>query len=239
MSEHNSLINLGGLAKPATVLIEKVSDAVGGIAKPWQIERVAKAEAKADLIRASNRIEISELEERALKRLVREEGAKQQNIENITAKAIPHLSAEAKPEVLEKDWLTHFFDRCRGVSDEEMQSLWAQILAGQSNKTGSFSKRTIEIVAALDKSDAELFTNFCSFVWLIDDETPVIFDLSAEIYKSCGLNFHALSHLDAIGLIDFDKSRSLKERAYRPLGIENDLRQISVSRSARMLCLSF
>lgn len=48
----NSLIDLGKLAEPATKLIEKVSDAVGGIAKPWQIKRVASAEAAAAKIAA-------------------------------------------------------------------------------------------------------------------------------------------------------------------------------------------
>ena len=70
------LINLGDLSKPATVLVEKISDAVGGIAKPWQTVRVAKAEAKADLIRAHAKIKISEIEERALLRMIREEGKK-------------------------------------------------------------------------------------------------------------------------------------------------------------------
>ncbi len=49
MGEGGGLINLGDLSKPVTVLIERVSDAVGGIAKPWQIKRIAKAETKADL----------------------------------------------------------------------------------------------------------------------------------------------------------------------------------------------
>ena len=113
MADGGGLINLGDLSKTATVLIEKISDAVGGIAKPWQIKRVAQAEAKAELIRTEARIQISEIEERALIRMVREEGQKQENIENITAKAIPKLDADAKPENIEKDWLTHFFDRSR------------------------------------------------------------------------------------------------------------------------------
>jgi len=43
----NPLANLGELTKPASVLIEKISDAVGGVFKPYQIVRVAKAEAEA------------------------------------------------------------------------------------------------------------------------------------------------------------------------------------------------
>ena len=153
MAEKGSLVNIdfGSLSEPATVLIEKISDAVGGIAKPGQITRVAKAEADAEVIKARARIEISEMEERALQRMVREEGQRQENMESITAKAIPHLKDDAKPDEIEKDWITNFFDKCRLISDQEMQTLWANILAGQANAPGSFSKRTIEIVAALDK----------------------------------------------------------------------------------------
>lgn len=63
MSGGGSLINLGELSKPATVLIEKVSDAVGGIAKPWQIKRVANAEAEAAKIKAIAQLEITDLEQ--------------------------------------------------------------------------------------------------------------------------------------------------------------------------------
>jgi hypothetical protein len=52
MADH-SLINIGELAKPATVLIEKISDAVGEIYKPYQAKRVAKAETEAELTSAS------------------------------------------------------------------------------------------------------------------------------------------------------------------------------------------
>lgn len=76
MSSGNSLINLGELSKPATVLIEKVSNAVGGIFRPAQIKRVAQAEAEAENIKALANVEISEIEQRAMQRLVHEEGKK-------------------------------------------------------------------------------------------------------------------------------------------------------------------
>lgn len=88
MTGGNNLVNFGDLAKPAVVLIEKVSDAVGGIAKPWQTKRVARAEAEAEKIAALAKIEISELERRALQRMVREEAIKQENIEKITEGAV-------------------------------------------------------------------------------------------------------------------------------------------------------
>jgi hypothetical protein len=53
MGNSNSIINLGDLAKPATVLVEKISDAIGGIFKPYQIRRIAQAEGEAEKIRAA------------------------------------------------------------------------------------------------------------------------------------------------------------------------------------------
>jgi hypothetical protein len=200
----NSLVNLGDLSKPATVLIKKISDAIGGIARPGQIRRVAKAEADAEIIKAEARVKITDIEERALIRMVREEGQKQENIENITAKAIPHLSQDAKPENVEKDWLTNFFDRCRLTSDEQMQELWASILSGEANKPGAFSKRTIEIVSTLSKKDADLFTKLCTFAWMIGKVTPVILDSQNAIYNSAGINFNSLLHLEDIGLVKFE-----------------------------------
>lgn len=205
MSESGALVNFGDVSKPATVLIEKISDAVGGIAKPWQIKRVARAEAEADLIRAKTKIEITELEQRALVRMVSEEGQKQENIENITAKALPHLSPEAKPEQVEKDWLTHFFDRCRLVSDQEMQSLWSNILAGQANNPGSFSKKTIELVATMDKADAQLFSRFCTFAWMIGDLAALVLDVQSDVLNRAGINFSSLNHLDTLGLVTFNE----------------------------------
>lgn len=87
MGNSNSIINLGELSKPATVLMKKISDAVGGIYEPYQIKRIAKAEAETEKIRALADIEIKHLQQRALVRFVAEEAKKQANMEAITAKS--------------------------------------------------------------------------------------------------------------------------------------------------------
>ena len=56
----------------------------------------------------------------------------------------------------------------------------------------------------LDKAEAELFSKLCGFVWQIENFVPLVFDAQAEIYNRCGINFSALSHLDSIGLIQYD-----------------------------------
>jgi hypothetical protein len=196
-----SLIDLGDLSRPATTLIEKISAAIGGLYKPFQIKRVAQAEADADKIRAAAHIEISELEHRAMSRLFAEEAKKQHNIEAITLKALPYIRPESRPESIEDDWITNFFDKCRLISDEQMQSLWARIIAGEANSPGKFSKRTVNIVGSLDKLDATLFSQLCAFVFDISGPTPLIFDFDHKIYTDVGINFSAVTHLESAGVI--------------------------------------
>lgn len=204
MTDSNPLANIGELSKPATVFIEKISDAVGGIFKPWQIRRVAKAEGEAKRIEAVAQIEITKLQKRALTRLVIEEANKQSNIESITRKALLNLDKKAKPENMEDDWITNFFDKCRLISDEEMQVLWSKVLAGEANSPGGYSKRTINLLGSLDKSDANLFKSLCGFSWIIGDLQPIVFSDIDEIYNKCGINFSSLKHLDEIGLVSFE-----------------------------------
>jgi hypothetical protein len=199
-----SLVNLGELSKPANTLIEKVSSAIGGVFEPWQIKRVAKAEAEAGLIKAESEIEITDLHRRAMHRFVEEEANRQENMEEITKKSIPHLAEESNPENMEDDWVTNFFDKSRIVSDENMQGIWAQVLAGEANTPGSFSKRTVNLLGDLDKRDAELFQALCQFGWIFGVFTPLVFDSQDSIYNDHGINFGSLSHLDSLGLIQFN-----------------------------------
>lgn len=210
MPEEGSIINVGALSKPATVLIEKISVAVGGYFKPYQIRRVAKAEAEAEVIRAKSHIEITDIHRRALTRFIAEEAKKQDNIEQITQKAIPQLEDSSTPQNMEDDWIANFFDKCRIVSDEEMQSLWAKVLAGEANSPGTYSKRTVNLLNSLDKTDAHLFTNLCGFGWFIGNVVPLIYDVQASIYNDQGINFSALTQLDDIGLINFENLAGFK-----------------------------
>ncbi|MBO1223639.1 MAG: DUF2806 domain-containing protein [Candidatus Scalindua sediminis] len=199
-----SIVNLGKLSKPADTLIKKVSSAVGGVFEPWQIKRVAKANAEADLIKARSEIEITDLHRRAMHRFVEEEASRQENMERITEKALPQLSEGSDPSTMDDDWVTNFFDKSRIVSDEEMQDLWSSVLAGEANVPGTYSKRTVNFLGDLDKKDAELFQALCSFGWIIGNFTPLVFSPQDNVYNDRGLNFNTLTHLDSIGLIQFN-----------------------------------
>ncbi len=203
MGENSSLIKVD-LTKAAEVLIEKISDAIGGYFKPFQIKRLAKAEAEAEIIRTEGQIACEDIHRRAVARFIVEEAKKQDNIENITRKAIPLLSESATPQKMEDDWITNFFDKCRIISDDEMQVLWSKVLAGEANSPGRFSKRTVNSLASLDKTDAQSFTLLCGFTLEMEALFPLIFDQQGSIYVDHGVNFGTLVHLDDIGLISFE-----------------------------------
>jgi len=84
-----------------------------------------------------------------------------------------------------------------------MQALWAKLLAGEANSPGSYSKRTIDLLSSLDKTDALLFNTLCAFGWFLGQVIPFIYDEQAPIYTEHGINFATLEHLDDIGLISF------------------------------------
>jgi hypothetical protein len=210
VGNNNSIVNIDakGLSKVGAALVDKVAEGIGGIFKPTQIVREARAQAKADLITAQSQIEIDELQRRAMQRFVAEEAKRQSNIEAITKQAIPLLDDMAQPGQMNDDWVANFFEKSRIVSDDDMQSLWSKVLAGESNSPGKYSKRTVNLLSDLDKSDAELFSNFCGFAWALAGLKPLIYFENdgaepgrPEIYAQHNINFDTLSHLEALGLI--------------------------------------
>jgi hypothetical protein len=206
-----SVVDVGKLSKPATVLVEKISNAIGILYEPRRITKKAIAEAEASKTKALMDLEIEDIQKRALNRLVSEEIRKQENIESITEKSFASLEENATPEKIEDDWLSNFFDKCKLISDDDMQNLWAQILAGESNTPGTFSKRTIEFMSTLDKSDAILFDNFLKYCWFIGNHQPLIIDYDDnEIYKNNNINFSSLMHLNDIGLINFNPTTGFR-----------------------------
>ena len=240
MSQETARFNVGDLVKPIDTLIHKISDATGVLYEPRRIRRKAKAEldaaitsakaeAAVDIIKAESEIEIADLHQRTVQRRIKEDMRDQKNMEAIIAQAVPDVNEEANPDAMENDWIANFFDKCRIVSDSEMQSLWSRVLAGEANNPGTYSKRTVNLLSDLDKSDAELFTKLCGFGWQIDSFMPLVFNFRADIYNRHGIDFDTLIHLENIGLVRVEalgvNSNNFPKRCFvhyygRPLFLE-------------------
>lgn len=198
----------------AMVLVKKIGDVAGWWAAPRQVVRMAKADAIAAKIRAESDIEVANLMQRAAVRSATEEITHQANIDSIILKALVHLADSASPGDMANDWVVNFFDKCRIVSDDEIQELWARLLAGEANSPGSFSRRAVNLMANLDTEQARLFETYCRFVVQIGGGyTPVIVLEEQRrlpaIYTENGLDYQALFELSDIGLVTLGFASSL------------------------------
>lgn len=162
------------LAKgPLTKLIEVAQAAVGTWYKPkamrseaeakaYEVETMAYAQAKADIIKSNAE---SEMADRARHRLYKQEMQRQQNLESILDQTENNLTETVSATPIDEDWRTRFFNIAQDVTSSELQTIWAKILAAEINLPGSVSVRTLEVLKNLSKFEAEKFERFCSLMF--------------------------------------------------------------------------
>ena len=147
-------------------------------------------------------------------RLQYQEQKRQINIKSVVGQTAELLGDKSVADIEpDHDWTARFFNDVQDVSSEEMQSLWAKILAGEVERPGSTSIRALGILKNLDKSTARLFERFCSAcVFLIPD--GIIFidarvpslggNAGQNSLQPYGLSFSNLNRLNEHGLIISD-----------------------------------
>jgi hypothetical protein len=217
-----------GLSKPLTKLIEVIAQGTGAISKPYLIKKNADAkayeikviskairknqetlqkidydESKLSLSSLSkNDIQkVIPLSERTENRINYQEQKRQQNIENVTQIAAEQLESEetVSEEKVNEDWTTRFFNYAQDVSDEEMQSLWGRILAGEVKQPKSFSLRTLELIRNLSKEDAEIFSRVANYAILHGNDAFLY--KKNDILEKFNIGFNELALLEEIGLL--------------------------------------
>ena len=111
------------------------------------------------------------------------------------------------------DWTARFFNYIQDVSSEEMQILWARVLAGEVQWPGETSLRTLSILRNLDSRTAALFRTLCSACvsprvegsGYVDARVPSLQgDPATNSLQEFGLNFDSLNVLNEHGLIISD-----------------------------------
>lgn len=79
------------------------------------------------------------------------------------AKKCFNLSTGAK--AVDEDWLHFFFDKAQKVSNEGLQFIWANLLAGEYNKPGSISRKLMHIISIMDANSAHSFQTLSKYVF--------------------------------------------------------------------------
>src|SRR3546814_9428388 len=86
--------------------------------------------------------------------------------------------------------------------------MWGKILSGETNTPGSFSKKTVNLLHEMDKSDAEMFNTLMKFTWVSGGPLVLVFDITDRIYLDNGISFSMLEHLSSIGLVRSEEHTS-------------------------------
>ena len=228
-------LNVPALDKLLDVTCSGVGAVAGPMLAPWK----AQQETKAQLIAAKGyaeslqiRIEahsraresltskdltiVGELDiENSVKQRIQfQEHKRQLNIRAVVNKAAGQLGddlvADSEPD---HDWTARFFTEVQDVTSEDLQSLWAKVLAGEVRKAKSTSIRTLSILKNIDQGTALLFTKFCSacVFWppvegvMLDARVPSLGGNAAQnSLEAYGLGFGNLNVLNEHGLIIAD-----------------------------------
>lgn len=179
---------------------------------PWFTRRQANAEAYAAVTKAladvtAERIEANPSDPMMLEALISCGGkANLENLANILLKASGQLEEDAKPDHISDDWAANFRDKARTCSDPNVAELWAQLLAGEANKPGSYSRKTVNILGDMSRTDAQLFANLCRFQLILGataERLPVITNRATNIYEKYGVTSKGLDVLREIGLVSY------------------------------------
>ena len=136
---------------------------------------------------------------------------KANNFLNVAKKADIYYSKMPHDSIVHTynfDWFVRFYESVGNVSDEEMQDLWAKILAGEVDDSASFSLRTIDILRNMSKKDAELFALVCSHSFA-DGNDRVFLPNSKRYLEKCKIQYIDIMRLNEHGLMFNDATISL------------------------------
>ena len=237
VSDVLGLSKAAGEARKATEnIVKSVEKGLGKFSDPMMKVINAKADAKAEEITSLARLESQKNElnlylefvnslkaseappaavalvGRTIERQIIENSEKQLNREhvaNLLFQELPHVNEGASSnEEIDEDWLSSFWSFVEQKSSEDIQRIYARILAGECLKPGSYSSRLLQILSVMTKKDAHAFEAICSMsisdeggAYLIEPLDEFDNFLEEEILSTPGLNEFTLHDLESLGLL--------------------------------------
>lgn len=205
-------------------LVEFVlSDLLGPKLASWKSRKIAEGDVEGAVIRAEGvqkvrqilstqdadlsneldlRVEIPHSKLREQKRL--------SNKASVIEKAAGILGDKVVPDQEpDHDWTARFFDYIQDISTDEMQILWAKVLAGEVERPGDISLMTLDVLRNIDRSTATAFRRFCSASIYITDGTTVydarVPSLGEKVGQNSlsqyGIDYRTLVRLNEHGLV--------------------------------------
>ena len=85
------------------------------------------------------------------------------NLSQIAQGAASQINEASSTDDMDPDWIDDFIDKAERISDEDMQRLWSNLLAGEVNTHGAFSKKAMLALYEMDKRTAKIFSRYCTY----------------------------------------------------------------------------
>lgn len=103
----------------------------------------------------------------------------------------------------DNDFFWNTIEYSKDVSNEEMQTLIAKIIAGEYNVPGTYSMSTLQTIKMLGKNELELFEKICGLL-IYENQIPrELFrlpDSAKDLMQELGIDFGSLQLLQSLGL---------------------------------------
>lgn len=134
----------------------------------------ARVRAEIEMIQAASRLAIEslpsdpDLAKRAIEFTLRNSVLRQRNKEQVSRLAIEHITQHKNHETtdaqseIDDDWLNNFEEIVSKKSNADIQTLWSRILSGEIRRPGSFSLRSLNILANIDHNEAQIIHTILS-----------------------------------------------------------------------------
>ncbi len=151
-----SLIS-GDVLKPISdlgiVLLDKIEKATGWIFSTT----TAKKEGYKNIIEEiSKRDDINPIDRAVIISNFRKIKREHKNKTQIVDKAILLLEKGDNPEKLDNDWVLRFFEFCKNVSNEDLQYVWAKILANECKENSNNSFKLLNTISEISNNEINL-----------------------------------------------------------------------------------
>ncbi|WP_299782850.1 DUF2806 domain-containing protein [uncultured Formosa sp.] len=228
--------------KPFEKLIDVISKGIGTLYKPRAIRKEAESKAyEIEIIEQAKSKALAEGKEleaetylRIQERILFNEVERQKSIDNVVEIAAEQLKDEKSisEEPVDKDWSKRFFNIVQDVSDEEMQTIWGRILAGETKQPKSYSIRTLEFLKNLSKTEAEVFTKFADIRIKSGDKNFIFNPRNDFLQKEFGIAFTDKLLMVELGLI---VSKDSLEFSLNPTGDTKLLQVLNYGEKAIVL----
>ncbi|BAL01515.1 hypothetical protein OBV_43160 [Oscillibacter valericigenes Sjm18-20] len=128
------------------------------------------------------------------------------NQNDILSIAMKQFDGTEKPDQIEEDWISHFFDGAKHVSNEDIQLIWGKILSNECKAPGNTPKKLIHILSLMSTKSAKCFGALCKFVMKYGDLLVPVVIRGHDFFKESGISYYGLLDLADLGLILYSDS---------------------------------